>query len=127
MEAEKKLPVFATGRIVGDYGLLFKYWEVAGAKAEEAMLRNEDFNHLRRLVEAKGPRLRLSELLDSLTDYFLPRVDPEAARQAYKSYYGIDVDTYTARRQVARLLAGWLVEAGEEWKILSLRGWLPRD
>ena len=122
---EERRPIFATGKVVGDYGLLFKYWDVAGReKAEKAMLTNKDFEKLRELVEG-NPGMSLARLLDVLTEYFIERVDPEAARKAYKEYYGVDVDTYTARRQVARLLAGWLIEAGENWKILSLHGYLP--
>lgn len=126
MGGEEKRPPFATGEIVGDYGLLFKYWELCGEEErDKAMLSNKDFEDLRRLVDA-GYR-RLSDILELLEERMLSRVDPAKAREAFKQYYGVDVDPETARRRIARLLASWLVEAGSTWKILRLRGSLPRD
>jgi hypothetical protein len=116
------LPYFATGEVVGDYELLYRYWRYAGRRAEEATLRREDFDYLRRLVEDYHVK-RLDELLAKLTDYFSPRVDPEAARRAVEDHYKVSIPPEDARRMVARILAGWLVEAGQQWKILRLRGW----
>ena len=119
------LPYFATGEVVGDYTLLYRYWKRAGRRAEEATLRREDFDYLRRLVEA-GEVRRLDELLDRLTSYYMGRVDGEAARQAVRDHYGVEVLVEDAKRMVARILAGWLVEAGQQWGILRLRGWTER-
>ncbi len=119
-------PYFATGEIVHDYGLLYKYWRRAGKRAEDATLANRDFNYLKSIVEESGV-VRLSELLDNLTEYFLPRVEARAALEAVRDHYGVEVDADTARRMVARILAGWLIEAGKQWRILRLRGELPRD
>ena len=116
------LPYFGTGEIVGDYELLYRYWRHAGRRAEEATLRRDDFDYLRRLVDRREVS-RLDELLARLTEYFRPRVDPEAARRAVREHYGVDLPAEDARRMVARLLAGWLVEAGQQWRILRLRGW----
>ncbi len=116
------LPYFATGEVVGDYELLYRYWKHAGRKAEDAVLRREDFDYLRRLVEEYRVKT-LQELLEKLTAYFTPRVDPEAARKAVKEHYRVDVGSEEARKMVARILAGWLVEAGQQWRILRLRGW----
>ncbi|MET1100899.1 MAG: hypothetical protein ABWW69_00240 [Pyrodictiaceae archaeon] len=120
------LPYFATGELVGDYSLLYAYWRKAGNKAERAVLRSEDFERLRLIVEREGVE-RLDELWEKLTDYFMDRVDGNAAVEAVKERIGVVVDAYTARRMIARILAGWLIEAGKQWKLYSFRGAIPRD
>lgn len=120
------LPPFATGEIAGSYELLYIYWKKAGRRAEEAVLREEDFEVLRHAVEREGLR-RLDDLLERLTDHFVERIDPEAAREAVREYYGSDVDPEAAKRAIARLLASWLLEAGKEWKMYRFQGFLPRD
>ncbi len=117
-------PLLADGSVVGDYSLLFKYWEKARKlRGEEAargaVLGGEDFRYLENLI---GRVKRLSDLLDVLTEYFMERVDPEAARQAYVEAYGVEIDAYEAARRVARILAGWLVEAAKSTGMLRLRG-----
>jgi hypothetical protein len=119
-EKRKPMPLFATGEIVGDYEPLYRYWREAGDKAEEAVLSNRDFEELQRLVVREGVE-RLDELLRRLTEWFKERVDIDAAQRAVSDYYGSRVDGEIARETIARILAGWLVEAGTEWNILRLR------
>ncbi len=116
------LPYFATGEVVGDYTLLYIYWRKAGKRAEDATLRREDFDYLRRIVEG-GKVRKLNELLERLTSYYLSRVDANAAVEAVKEYYRVPMSADDAKRMIARILAGWLVEAGQQWGILRLRGW----
>ncbi len=116
-------PPFATGRIAGGYEPLKYYLEVARERGREdlverALLSEEDFEWLRgRIAEAR--RIRLLDLLDELEDRFLERVDPEVAREAFKRY-GVEISSGDAQHRIARLLASWLVEAGEEWGHLRL-------
>ncbi len=117
---KKPMPLFATGEIVGDYEPLYRYWREAGDKAEKAVLSNKDFEELQRLVVQESVR-RLDELLSRLTEWFKERVDTNAAQRAISEYYGSRIDGETARETIARILAGWLVEAGTEWNILKLR------
>ncbi len=125
-EPERRMPFFATGEIVGDYSLLYLYWREAGDKAEEALLSEKDFQHLRGLLTA-GEQARLDQVLDKLRSHFRGRVDPEAAARAAKKYYGIDVPPEEARERVAGILAGWLVEAASRWGMIRLRrGWERR-
>ncbi|MCE4610363.1 MAG: hypothetical protein F7B17_00120 [Desulfurococcales archaeon] len=116
-------PPFATGKIVGSYEPLRRYLEAARRRGREdlveaALLREEDFNLLRRLASLE--RVSLESLLSALEERFYDRVSGEVAREAYQSL-GIRVDEESARRMMARILAGWLVESGEEWRILRLR------
>ncbi len=120
-----KKPLLATGEVVGDYEPLLRYWEIAreksGELARRAVLRDEDFRVLERLLREIGV---LADLLDRLSEYFIERIDPEVARRVYLELYGADLDPMDAARRIARIMAGWLVEAGETTGMLGLRrGW----
>ena len=116
-------PPFASGKIAGSYEPLKIYMELAKERGREdlldaAVLREGDFRILRERVEREG-RVKLIDLLDELEEYFTERVDPELAREAYQRY-GLDLTTGDARRRLARLIAAWLLEAGEEWGHIKL-------
>ncbi len=122
-EEEGWRPPFASGRIAGVYEPLRLYLEVARELGREdlverAVLSEEDFSWLRQRVSEAG-RLRLLDLLDELEERFLERVDPEVAREAFRRYV-VELSAGDARRRIARLLASWLVEAGEEWGHVKL-------
>jgi len=116
---EKKIPLMATGKIVEDYGLLYEYWKLAGDKASDAILRREDFEKVKEIAE-RG-KISLRDLLDMLTNYFLERVDETIAEEAVRKCYDISVEREDAKTRVARLLAGWLIEASEEWGIIRIQ------
>ncbi len=123
-------PLLGDGSIVPDYTLLYNYWEAVrrrGGSIEDAVLRREDFERLREIVE-RHSGLSLARLLEMLTEEMLRRVDREAAAEAARETYGVEMDSETAARRVARIMAGWLVEAGKQTGILRLRGYtLPAD
>ncbi len=123
MDSGEWKPPFASGRVVGSYEPLKRYLEEARRRGredlvEKALLNEDDFELLRRLVVVEG--VSLESLLSALEERFYDRVDGEVAREAYRSM-GLKVDTESAKRMIARILAGWLIESGEEWKILRLR------
>ena len=123
---ERRLPPFASGEIAGDYTPLFEYWQEARRRGreeaiEKATLTREDFDELRREVEeAPGPS-RLSDLLDRLKERFRGRVDPGIAAEAMRRAGRPGYTGEEAAEEIARLMAAWLVEAGEEWGLLRLR------
>ena len=123
-------PLLGDGSIVGDYTLLYNYWEVLrekGGNIDDAVLRREDFDLLRDLVERHSGST-LDRLLDRLTEEMLKRIDREAAIEAARRTYGVELDAEAAARRVARMMAGWLVEAGKNTGMLRLRGHpLPSD
>ncbi|NOZ89075.1 MAG: hypothetical protein GXO15_04035 [Crenarchaeota archaeon] len=116
----RRRPLFATGEVVGDYEPLLRYWEKAGEKAGDSVLRNEDFQELQRLVREEQVS-RLDEVLERLKPRFRERVDAKAASEALTEYYGVEVSPEEARDRIAELLAGWLVEAASQWNIIRLR------
>jgi hypothetical protein len=120
------LPPFASGRIAGSYKLLRRYLESARemgrVKAfERALLGEEDYRLLRRIAVDGASVWDVVERLASIME---ERVDPEVAVEALRRE-GVEATPETARRIIARLLAAWLVEAGEYWRIVGLEGrWL---
>ena len=51
----------------------------------------------------------------TITEYFMERVEPKAALKALRDS-GYEVkDEEEAKKKLASILAGWLLEAGEEW------------
>ena len=120
----KKKPLLANGSIVGDYDPLFKYWEMAKkidkSIAENATLRNEDFNYLLKIL-SRRKTVKLIELLDELEEYMLNRVNAEIAAKALKEIYNVEYSLENARRRIARILAGWLIEASNIWGDVRLK------
>jgi len=114
-----RLPPFATGELVNDYEPLYRYWELLRRRGREdllerAMLTEDDFDFLRRLVRST-PSMTLLELMDALRVRFRERVDASLASEA------LGVDQEAALEVLTSILAGWLVEASEDFKILGLR------
>ncbi len=121
----RRKPLLASGRIVGDYEPLFKYWELAKnvdkSIAENATLKNEDFDYLLELL-SRRKIISLIELLNKLEEYMLSRVDAEVAAKALKEVYNVEYGLEDARRKIARILAGWLIEASNIWGDIRLKG-----
>lgn len=117
------LPFFADASIVGDYRPLKKYWEILrkkGSSLDQAFLNRRDFDHLSEVVMF-NPGIDLESLLNMFTSWFIERIDCEAAVEAYREVYGIELDKEEARKGIARILAGWLIEAGRSVGILKYR------
>lgn len=117
------LPFFADSTIVGDYKPLIKYWELVRFDRElldKAFLNRSDFEYLKEVVES-NPGISVAELLDLLINRFIPRINCEYARKAYVEIYSIDTSEIEACRNIAKILAGWLVEAGRNTGILKYR------
>ncbi len=108
----KDKPFFATGEIIQDYSLLKKYWELLKKKGEDmepALLSRKDFDYIKKLIGRR--RIKLDEIYDVLVNYFIDRINPETALNAYREAYGVEIDPETARRKIAEIMAGWLIEA----------------
>lgn len=116
-------PPWASGKMVPDYGPLYAYWRIARSLGreelvEDATLKPEDFDALKRMVEEGVPSAL--ELVERLTKLFEHRVDEKVAERAFEEE-GLPIRGLEARRRMASILAGWLIEAGEYWRILRLR------
>jgi len=117
------LPFFADASIVSNYRLLFKYWEIVREDRdlfEKAFLNKSDFDYLKEIVETM-PGIDVASLLNMLVNRFIDRVNCEKAYRAYIETYGLNIDEKDACREVARILAGWLIEAGRNTGILKYK------
>lgn len=118
-------PLLANGSLVGDYEPLFRYWERVREKGgEELTLSREELELIERRVRERV-RLSLLQLRDELVQRFLPRVDPEAAVEAFSSL-GIQLEAGEARKRIAEIIAGWTLEAARTLGIIEFKGWVPR-
>lgn len=122
----KRKPILASGLIVPDYEPLFKYWEIAKNTnrkiAENATLKNEDFEKIIKYISFRGSSVDLLELIEYFEEYMLNRVEGNIAVRALKEVYDIELEEEEAKRKIARILAGWLIEASDIWGILKLKG-----
>lgn len=117
------LPFFADSSIVNDYRPLKKYWELIRDNKdllEKAFLNRNDFDYLKEIVDS-SPGIDIASLLNIFINRFLPRIDCETARRAYAEVYEINVDEESACREIAKILSGWLIEAGRNTGILKYR------
>ncbi len=123
MMGERK-PLLADGSVVGSYEPLFRYWEAAKRRGlEELTIGSEELKYVEERVRREG-RVNLLQLLSELAERFLPRVDPEAAREAFESL-GLRLAPEEARRRIAEILAGWALEAARALSIVEFKGWIP--
>lgn len=125
----KDKPFFADSSIVGDYTPLIRYWELLKKEKrniDDALLKPSDFKHVEQLIKEQG-RISLAELLEKLTEYFYDRIDPEIATRALEEAYNVETELEYARRIIARIMAGWLIEASNTTGILRLRIPWKRD
>ena len=115
-------PLLADGSVVESYEPLYKYWEAAKRRGiEEARITSEDLELVREIVE-RGGKVSLYELLETLAERMLERVDEGAAAEAYASL-GIELPRDLARKRIAEILAGWAIEACQTLNMVSIRGW----
>jgi DNA-directed RNA polymerase subunit F len=120
----ERKPMLADGSVVGSYEPLFRYWEAAKRRGlEELTIGSEELKYVEERVRREG-RVSLLQLLSELAERFLPRVDPEAAREAYESL-GLRLAPEEARRRIAEILAGWALEAARALSIVEFKGWVP--
>ena len=112
-------PFFASNKLVKDYEPLRRYLEKTKGTEhyDKAFISEEDFKKLKELAHGK----KLGELWDELTELMKKRVDPQLAYEVLRES-GYEVQSpEEAQERMARILAGWLIEAGEEWGTIKFR------
>jgi len=120
------LPFMASGRIVRDYGVLFKYVELLekrgrGYEARRALPTSEDIEYLKRAV-TRGMVRTLDEAIKLLKSRFRERIDVDVAAEAYRRHYGVaDVSEDMAVEELSRVLAGYAIEIAEQLGEIRLR------
>ncbi len=115
-------PFFASGKLVRDYEPLRRYLEkVKGSEwYEKAFLSEQDFKKLKEVAKNLEVK-KLGPLWDELTKIMKERVDAKAAYEALRECGYRVKDEEEAREKMAEILAGWLIEAGEEWNVVKFK------
>ncbi len=109
-------PFFASSKLVKDYEPLKIYLEkVKGTEwYDKGFISQNDFEKLKEIL-SKKKKHKLGDLWDELTKYFEDRIDGKAALEALREA-GYEVENEEeAKKKLSEILAGWLLEAGEEW------------
>ncbi|RLE58921.1 MAG: hypothetical protein DRN53_07720 [Thermoprotei archaeon] len=115
-----KRPLLASGTIVEDYEPLFMYWRVAEDRGiEKVVLKSEDFEYLK-LIISREEKITLLELKNRLLSIMLERVNPDVAVEAYRRL-SIELPPDVAKKMIAEVLVGWLIEAAETLNLIRLR------
>lgn len=119
-ERFKWRPFFATGELIEDYEVLRIYWDEARENGREdlieaSMLNQEDFMFIEESV-ARGI-MNLLDLMIEAARRFNNRVDEEIARRAF-ARLGVNISGEEAAHRISWILAGWLLEASKEFKIV---------
>ena len=115
-------PTFATGKLVRDYEPLRLYLELVKGTEwyDRAFLSQRDFERLVDVVKRINGKANLLAVWKELAEEMKDRIEPKAAFEALtRSGYEVK-DEEEARELMAKLLAGWLLEAGEEWDLIRL-------
>lgn len=111
----------SSGKIVKDYRILQKYFEVLddiSVDKASALPSSEDLEFISRLV--REGRRTLLELLDALTLRFIPKINTEAAIRTYREVLGVELPPNTAVAHIAKDLAGWTLEIAENLGIIKI-------
>ncbi len=118
--SDAELPMMATGKIVEDYRPLMTYLRLLTEEERAKVLpKTSDLNYVKDLVESRS--WSLGELLANLSEILQNRVDPRVAREAIKEALNLDLGEELARKHLARILAGWVLEIAENLGIIKLR------
>ncbi len=120
---EEKRPLLATGKLGANYKLLYAYWEIAKKhshdKAAEIVLKTEDFNEVEKILKKTKENKRVFEIIEEVLPRFIKRIDPAIAVEAYEQVYSTKINPSDAVRELAKIMAIWLIEALEtEGKIV---------
>lgn len=106
-----------------DYEVLRLYWEEARNAGREdlvdaSILTEEDFRFVER--EASRSSRSLYELMSIASERFRSRVSGDIASRAF-ARLGVALSEEEAAERLAWVLAGWLIEASKEFRIIWFR------
>ncbi|ALU12635.1 hypothetical protein EYM_05970 [Ignicoccus islandicus DSM 13165] len=115
-------PIFATKKLVRDYEPLRYYLELVRDTEwyDKAFLSGADFKLLSAVVQNNKDKANLLAVWKMLTEKMKSRINSKMAYRALKNSGYHVRDEEEARDLMARMLAGWLLEAGEEWNLIRM-------
>jgi len=116
----KDLPLLATGILVKDYRPLYRYWdEVEKLGLRKPVIEREDIEFVENLIKKEGI-VNLSIIYRKLVDRVENRIKMDIAVKVYRDL-GLNIPPILARRKMAEILAGWIIEACDTFNIIKIR------
>lgn len=116
----KDLPLLATGIIVKDYRPLYRYWdEVEKLGLRKPVIEREDVEFVENLIKKEGI-VNLSIIYRKLVDRVENRIKMDIAVKVYRDL-GLNIPPILAKRKIAEILAGWIIEACDIFNIIKIR------
>jgi len=106
-----KQPFLASGKIVKDYAPLMTYLKLLSEEERSQLMPTSDY--LKGIVLRVGRGRVLGEILNELAKELRPRIKAELAVKALKEAWGVDVSMEYAVDEIAREMAGWILEMCE--------------
>lgn len=104
-------PIMASGKLVDDYGPLKYYWNALRKRYGHAeLVKTEFFKDAEKILSNYGSRVSASEVIEQLSNVVASQIDGEAAVLALKEYYGRDYSLDDARKIIARIISGYVLE-----------------
>ncbi len=112
--------MMASGKVIRDYGPLMEYLRLLSQEEREVFLpSSRDIDRL--INKVRGGNTDLNELLEDLTSTLIERVNHAKACEAIKRAWHVEYDVEWASKEIARELAGWIIELAEGLGSIRLR------
>lgn len=120
-------PFLASGKIIENYSLLVKYFEICSASSNVCMdllPSSEILETISSLVKNRG--YSFTEILNVLGERLSGRIICNIAVEAYRAVHGINVDCEEAKNMLLRELVAWYLEMAEALGLVRLKeSWKP--
>ncbi len=112
-------PFLASGKVVKDYAPLMTYLKLLGNAEREALMPTSEY--LKEIVSRIGKGGVLGDVLNELAKELRWRINAELAVKALKEAWGVNVSPEYAVDEIAREMAGWLLEMCESLGYIRIR------
>ncbi len=120
--------LFGSGKIVKDYRLLNRYFELLDSRNIDKSNLMPTSSDIETIVSiAMKGSANLLQIINTLVNRLKPKIYGDIAREAFRDVYGIDVDESTAIDRIAMDMAGWVIEIAEALGLIRIVGNLPKE
>ncbi len=114
-----KRPFLASGKIVKDYAPLLTYLKLLKDEEREALMPTSEY--LKEVVDRVGKGKILGEVLSELAKELRWKIDAELAAKALREAWGVNASPEYAVDEIAREMAGWILEICEALGYLKIK------
>jgi len=120
--------LFGSGKIVKDYRLLNRYFELLDKRNIDKSNLMPTSSDIETVVSmAREGSTNLLQMINMLADRIKPKIYGDIAKEAFRDVYGIEVDESIAIDRIAMDMAGWVIEITEALGLIRIVGSLPKE